>query len=238
VIAWLACGAAAVAGCGGESPRASEGPAVARPVHAGDAGGSRYSTLAEITPANVDRLEVAWEYHTGDLRDDAMQGRNHAFQATPILVGDTLFFCTPRSRIVALEAETGRERCNAPPWGAIAALDLGARARRWEVTLGTVRDLSPVPIPIPWSVPNMGGPIATAGGVVFVGAALDDYLRTFDSETGREIWKGRLPAGGHATPMTYRVREGGRQLVVIAAGGHAQMRSSPGDSLVAFALPR
>jgi quinoprotein glucose dehydrogenase len=128
--------------------------------------------------------------------------------------------------------------CNAPPWGAIAALDFGSRSPRWEASLGTVRDLSPVPIPIPWGVPNMGGPIATAGGLVFIGAALDNYLRAFVTETGEEIWKGRLPAGGQATPMTYRVRDGGRQFVVIAAGGHAQMRSSPGDSLVAFALAR
>ena len=83
----------------------------------------------------------------------------------------------------------------------------------------------------------MGGPIATAGGVVFIGAALDDYLRAFDVETGEELWKGRLPAGGQATPMTYRVRDDGRQFVVIAAGGHAQMRTRSGDSLIAFALP-
>jgi quinoprotein glucose dehydrogenase len=127
--------------------------------------------------------------------------------------------------------------CNPPPWGALAALDLGAREQRWEVPLGTVRDLAPVPIPLGWGVPNMGGPIVTAGGVVFIGAALDDYLRAFDVETGEELWKGRLPAGGQATPMTFRLRRNGRQLVVIAAGGHAQMRSTPGDSLIAFALP-
>jgi len=127
--------------------------------------------------------------------------------------------------------------CNAPPWGTLAALDLATRQLRWEVPLGTIRDLAPIPLPIRWGVPNMGGPLATGGGLVFIGAALDDYLRAFDSETGEELWKGRLPAGGQATPMTYRVRRDGRQFVVIAAGGHAQMRSSAGDSLVAFALP-
>ncbi len=127
--------------------------------------------------------------------------------------------------------------CNAPPWGAIAALDLGRRELRWEVPLGTTRDLAPLPIPLRWGTPNMGGPLATAGGLVFVGAALDDYLRAFDVETGEELWRGRLPAGGQATPMTYRVRDGGRQFVVIAAGGHAQMGSRSGDHLVAFALP-
>jgi quinoprotein glucose dehydrogenase len=83
----------------------------------------------------------------------------------------------------------------------------------------------------------MGGPLATGGGLVFIGAALDDYLRAFDIETGAELWRGRLPAGGQATPMTYRLERDGRQFVVIAAGGHSQMRSTPGDSLIAFALP-
>ena len=127
--------------------------------------------------------------------------------------------------------------CNTPPWGTIAALDFDSRELAWESGLGTTRDLAPVPIPLPLGTPNMGGPIATAGGLVFVGAALDDYIRAYDSETGDLVWQHRLPAGGQATPMSYRVVDGGRQFVVIAAGGHTQMRSSPGDSVMAFALP-
>jgi len=127
--------------------------------------------------------------------------------------------------------------CNPPPWGALGALDLAAREQRWEVPLGTTRDLAPLGIALAWGVPNMGGPIATAGGLVFVAATLDDYLRAFDTETGQELWRGRLPAGGQATPMTYRVRADGRQFVVVAAGGHSSMRTRRGDSVVAFALP-
>ena len=82
----------------------------------------------------------------------------------------------------------------------------------------------------------MGGPIVTAGGLVFIGAATDNYLRAFDVETGRELWKGRLPAGGQATPMTYEVS--GRQFVVIAAGGHGGLGTKQGDYVVAFALPK
>jgi quinoprotein glucose dehydrogenase len=70
---------------------------------------------------------------------------------------------------------------------------------------------------------------------VFIGAALDDYLRAFDTETGRELWRGRLPAGGQATPMSYL--SGGRQFVVIAAGGNGSAETRLGDSVVAFALP-
>jgi PQQ enzyme repeat len=77
----------------------------------------------------------------------------------------------------------------------------------------------------------------TDRGLVFIGAAMDNYLRAFDIETGRELWKGRLPAGGQATPMTYRSTENGRQFVVIAAGGHGRLGTDIGDSVVAFALP-
>jgi quinoprotein glucose dehydrogenase len=127
--------------------------------------------------------------------------------------------------------------CNPPPWGTLAAVDLTSGRIRWQVRLGTTRDLSPIPISISWGTPNLGGPVATKSGVVFIAAALDDYLRAFDVQTGAELWKGRLPAGGQATPMTYRARRGGRQYVVVAAGGHERGHTTPGDAVVAFALP-
>jgi quinoprotein glucose dehydrogenase len=99
-----------------------------------------------------------------------------------------------------------------------------------------VRDISPVPIPWKLGVPNLGGPLVTASGLIFIGATMDDYLRAFDLETGEEIWKARLPAGGQATPMSYAA--GGRQYVVIAAGGNGGGGTTPGDSILAFALPR
>ena len=108
--------------------------------------------------------------------------------------------------------------CNAPPWGMLAAIEVDTGTMRWEAPLGTTRDIFPLPFGIRWGTPNMGGPMATASGLVFIGAAMDNYLRAFDIETGEELWKGRLPAGGQATPMTYRLREDGRQYVVIAAG--------------------
>ena len=127
--------------------------------------------------------------------------------------------------------------CNNPPWGTIVAVDLASSEVIWAEPLGTIRDLAPVPLPFRWGVPNTGGPIITAGGLVFIGAAVDNYLRAFDIETGEELWKGDLPAGGQATPMTYRLNDDGRQFVVISAGGHHAVPSTTGDSLVAFALP-
>lgn len=127
--------------------------------------------------------------------------------------------------------------CNPPPWGTLAAVDLKSGEILWQEPFGTVRDIAPVPIPIKYGVPSLGGPITTGSGLVFIGAALDDYLRAYDIETGKELWKGRLPAGGQATPMTYRLSDAGKQYVVIAAGGHARAGSTLGDSVVAFALP-
>jgi len=127
--------------------------------------------------------------------------------------------------------------CNPPPWGALVAADLASGTVRWSVPFGTAADLLPNGISIPPGSPSLGGPIITAGGLVFIAGAMDNYLRAFDIDSGAELWKGRLPAGGQATPMTYRLRPDGKQFVVIAAGGHGKLGTKLGDSLVAFALP-
>jgi len=125
--------------------------------------------------------------------------------------------------------------CNPPPWGALSAVDLATGDVRWEVPLGGSPELSAVPAAREWGSVNFGGALVTAGGLVFIAAARDSTLRAFDVETGRVLWSGELPAGAQATPMTYRTA-GGRQLVVIAAGGHSALRSKMGDYVVAFAL--
>ncbi len=127
--------------------------------------------------------------------------------------------------------------CSPPPWGSILAVDLERGEVVWERPFGTTRDMTPVPVGIELGLPSMGGPIVTAGGLAFIGAALDDYIRAYDVETGEEVWRERLPAGAQATPMTYRLEPGGRQIVVIAAGGHATMGTTRGDWLIAWALP-
>ncbi len=120
--------------------------------------------------------------------------------------------------------------CNPPPWGTLAAVDLNAGTIRWQVPLGAMA------LGMIHGLPNEGGPIVTASGLVFVAAAMDDKLHAFDLATGALLWQADLPAGGQATPMTYVA--GGRQFVVVAAGGHARMGTKLGDAVVAFALPR
>lgn len=121
-----------------------------------------------------------------------------------------------------------RVPCTNPPWGALVALDLKTGKLRWETPLGS---LAPG---LPSGSLNLGGPIATAGGLVFTAAARDNFLRAFDVETGREIWKSELPASAQATPMTFAT--GGKQYVVICAGGHGKLGTKLGDAVVAFTL--
>ena len=116
--------------------------------------------------------------------------------------------------------------CVPPPFGSLVAVNLTTGDIAWNVPLGTMGGF-------PGS-PNLGGPITTAGGLVFIGATLDRAIRAFDVETGREVWRAALPAGARATPMTYEA--GGRQFVVIAAGGGGPFGA--GDTIIAFALPK
>jgi quinoprotein glucose dehydrogenase len=124
--------------------------------------------------------------------------------------------------------------CNPPPWGVLTALDLRGRKILWQVPLGTTEELNPLGLARHIGTPTFGGPLATASGLIFIGAALDDYLRAFDAKTGAELWTGRLPSAGIATPTSYLWQ--GRQYVLIAAGGHGEAGAPAGDTLVAFVL--
>jgi quinoprotein glucose dehydrogenase len=132
--------------------------------------------------------------------------------------------------------------CNQPPWGRIQAFDLVTGRSLWNHSIGTARDSGPFGIrtflPVSIGTPTQGGPITTAGGLTFIAATADNYLRAFDTQTGHELWRGRLPAGGQATPMTFMSPKSGRQFVVVSAGGHPALRTTRGDYVVAFALPK
>jgi quinoprotein glucose dehydrogenase len=119
-----------------------------------------------------------------------------------------------------------------PPWGTLNAVDLNTGESKWKVTLGEYPDLTARGIP-PTGTENYGGPVVTAGGLIFIGATADETFRAFDKNTGKILWQSKLPFGGNATPSTYMVN--GRQYVVISAGGGKSGRPV-GGSLVAFAL--
>jgi quinoprotein glucose dehydrogenase len=126
--------------------------------------------------------------------------------------------------------------CAPPPWGTLAAVDMTQGTIRWQVPLGSFAPGKPV---VPLGALSLGGPIVTAGGLVFIaGTTIDPAIRAFDVETGKEIWKFDLPTPGAATPMTYQVHPGGKQYLVIAAGGHAKVtEEKQTDEVVAFTLP-
>lgn len=126
--------------------------------------------------------------------------------------------------------------CQTPPWGYVTAVDLRTMQKVWMHKNGTSRDNAPLGLPLPVGTPALGGPIVTAGGVAFMSGTLDYYLRAYDLQNGKELWKGRLPAGGQATPMTYVSEKTGKQYVVQMAGGHGSFGTKNGDSVVAWVL--
>lgn len=130
--------------------------------------------------------------------------------------------------------------CQEPPFGTLTAIDMKTRSVNWEVPLGTVQDTvlfgAKMHLPIPIGMPTIGGSLTTQGGLVFFAATQDNWLRAFDSATGEEVWKARLPVGSQGTPMSYVSPETGRQYIVISAGG-ARQSPDRGDYVVAYALP-
>jgi quinoprotein glucose dehydrogenase len=132
-----------------------------------------------------------------------------------------------------------RSPCTAPPFGTLTAISLKTGKTLWDVPLGTGEGLDKIglpTLPADSGMVNLGGAFTTASGLVFIGATLDAYVRAFDIDTGRELWKYKLPAGGKATPMTYLGADG-RQYVVISAGGDGKVWGKA-DSVMAFALPK
>jgi quinoprotein glucose dehydrogenase len=127
--------------------------------------------------------------------------------------------------------------CTPPPFGSLVAVDLKSGAKLWDVPLGSLTRILPpeaaARVPESWGSINLGGPIVTAGGVVFIGAALDRWFRAFDIETGRQLWRGPLPESGKASPMSYRLASG-EQFVAITVGGGGAFGA--GDHVIAFKL--
>jgi quinoprotein glucose dehydrogenase len=143
----------------------------------------------------------------------------------------------------ALLSPLNQVPCTAPPYAELVAVDLQQGEILWRGTLGVWDHMLPppmatphsLPLPLKWGTPTFGGPMLTAGGLVFIGATGDDRLRAFDVRNGSELWSATLPTGAFAVPMSYEI--GGRQFVVVASGGHAFVYQKAGDQITAFALP-
>ena len=139
---------------------------------------------------------------------------------------------TPYGMMRRLLLSPGHVPCTPPPWGTLLAIDAASGEKKWEVPLGRMFGL-----PAEYGSISLGGPIVTAGGVVFVAGTIDSAIYGFDVETGKQLWRGELPTSARATPMTYRGANG-KQYLVISAGGHGiEGAGKLGDYVVAFALP-
>jgi quinoprotein glucose dehydrogenase len=188
-------------------------------------GSAAYDPQRHAMVANTNRL-IAWtkliprdqyEAETNKQQDNRVYGEFGEQKGAPFSLYRTFLF------------SASKLPCNAPPWGTTEAVDLFSGKQMWDVPLGTM-----VPGKATGSI-NLGGPMITAGELVFTSAAMDSYLHAFDIESGKELWNYKLPAGGQATPMTYVVN--GKQYVVIAAGGHGKLGTKQGDYVLAFSLP-
>ena len=132
--------------------------------------------------------------------------------------------------------------CVKPPWGELAAIDLTTGTTLWRQPFGTIQDLAPFPLPAfvanwfsDWGAPTIGGPLMTASGLIFIGASADYNFRAYDSTTGKELWKHRLPTIAASIPMSFE--QDGKQYIAVAVGGHSGFGSRRGDELMVFSLP-
>jgi len=197
----------------------------------GNVGGVNWGSAAwdpsrNLLLANTNRLAAIAKLVPHDEMKAAME---HAKETDTAWGGEFgLQFGTPYGMHREWLVAPNGMPCNAPPWGALVAFDLNTGKLRWESALGSMGSGMP-----PGAI-NLGGPIATGGGLSFTAAAQDPHFHAFDSDTGKELWTIELPASAQSTPMTYEWH--GKQYIVICAGGHGKLKSQMGDAVVAFTL--
>ncbi|MBB97095.1 MAG: membrane-bound PQQ-dependent dehydrogenase, glucose/quinate/shikimate family [Rhodobacteraceae bacterium] len=199
-------------------------------------GGLSYDPTANVVFVNDMRLGLWVHMERQDQDAEASNGS----EAVNTVMGAVPLKGTPYSVMKNRFLSPLGIPCQEPPFGTLTAIDMDSQQVAWEAPLGTVQDTVlfgvKMRLPMPVGMPTIGGSLATQGGLVFFAATQDYWLRAFDSATGQEVWKARLPVGSQGTPMSYISPEDGRQYVVISAGG-ARQSPDRGDYLVAYALP-
>lgn len=212
----------------------AERPTLLHPGSLGGAnwGGGAYSPQRQRLIVNVNAAPFVAQLIRGSV---ATTGQDHpvAGQKTMLVTMQG----TPFTLAVGPLLSPLGMPCTAPPWGRLVAVDLATGNIAWDVPLGSIHDMGPVPLPwhVDWGTPNLGGGLVTDGGVFFIAATMDRQFRAFDVRDGRELWSFDLPVDATATPMSYTI--GDRQYVLVNAGGHAMYARGTGDHLVAFSLP-
>jgi quinoprotein glucose dehydrogenase len=197
-------------------------------------GGAAYDpgTHLLIVPVNNLASEVRLIPRADFARESSTPGRG--------LAGDWEFgsqLGTPYGMARRFLFAPGGTPCTPPPFGTLNAIDANTAEVRWTVTLGQLPSMSGAPAgPPSFGSPSLGGPMVTAGGLIFMAGTMDPAIRAFDIATGKELWKGDLPTSARCMPMTYRGPDG-RQFIVVSAGGHGLPGGPPlGDYVIAFSL--
>jgi quinoprotein glucose dehydrogenase len=192
-------------------------------------GGLAWDAAHRLVIAPVNRFGVIIKLiPQGEAKAARASGRTGITEqdGTPYSVSRN-FFMSPLNR-----------PCLSPPWGELIAVNVDTGEVAWRSVLGDLRELLRLPAESnPTGSINLGGPVVSPGGVVFIGATIEPVFRAFDAATGRELWKARLPTSARATPLVYTT-PGGREMVAIVAGGHDTPISKPGTTLHVFALPK
>jgi quinoprotein glucose dehydrogenase len=182
---------------------------------------NRVPTIVTLVPVEEAKVDESMKVELGGTMKFKQPGSKYVYEIAPLL--------SPLG-----------SPCSAPPWAALTGVDLAKKKIVWEVPLGSIEKMLPAKpfweMDFNLGTPGAGGPLVTAGGLVFIGYTLDDTFRAFDLKTGKELWKADLPAAGTAVPVTYEVN--GTQYVVIPAGGHTMYNSTTGDSVIAYKLKR
>ncbi|MBY5971077.1 membrane-bound PQQ-dependent dehydrogenase, glucose/quinate/shikimate family [Ferrimonas balearica] len=199
-------------------------------------GGLSYDPTANTLYVNDMRLGLYVHMEERDANAEASDGNedvNTVMGAVPLMG-------TPYSVIKDRFLSPLGIPCQEPPFGTLTSINMDTQQVNWEVPLGTVQDTvlfgAKMHLPMPVGMPTIGGSLTTQGGLVFFAATQDYWLRAFDSATGEQVWKARLPVGSQGTPMSYVSPETGKQYIVISAGG-ARQSPDRGDYVIAYALP-
>jgi len=194
--------------------------------------GASFDPERNLLITNTNRLAALITLYKRD--DDSPKSINMKYPRAEIGRQEGTPYLMSRDYLFTMSPEDGLIMQTQPPWGTLAAIDMKSGQLKWEVPLGFMMDPEKYPDSKKWGSINIGGAITTAGGLVFIAASSDGFLRAFNTETGELLWEQALPAGGQATPMTYQFE--GKQYVVIAAGGHGKLGTKLGDYVVAFTI--
>lgn len=215
-------------------------------IYPGTAGGSNWGSVSVDTDRNIliaNAVRMPYIVQLITRKEAERQGiEPYDAKGTKAFVGQGPQLGTPYAAAIKPFLSPLQVPCNTPPFGTISGIDLASGKLIWTRPFGSAENAGPMGIPtlLPFDIgtPNLGGSLIVRTGLTFIAATNEAHFRAFDTQTGKIVWDVKMPAAGHATPMTYISPESGRQFIAIAASGHKPLGSPIGDYIIAYALPK